>query len=811
MPRMAKLRAAPPSPTLTATSEPPSLAAEVSSVPVWEGFCAVCKRPISIESSEAPPEALRDSAKRSRTRQLAEAASSAQVPLPAAASPPAAAGAPPVVSETVGEAPVAELTASGQRCAYVIALWGSSPEYVLGAMVLAWSLRATGTRHDLVMVHTSDVSGAALHLLQRSGWKSRLVEHVSASPALSNDGCSTMRFAKVFTKLRVLELLEYSKILMMDIDLLVRGNIDDIFDLEAPAAMVRGPEVGYKHGDRVDGRRFFAGTRPDGWSWGQASGINAGVMLLEPNQEVFLQMMAEVKDDFHPGHIRGNGPEQDYLSRFYADKWRHIGVSHNFQLHHMYFALSPACLDTADRKQYIFHPELIKVIHYSSEPKPWSRVLEEHYAEYSDETWLSEILNSFSGYRAWVLNDADCMRKEGSMNGCVMGPDGKLHPVDWEKVSMNSESKRRNGGWKSSSWSAGGDTWKATSWSAAGSYQHQNASSSVADAGDTSSSPYPGISHHKTDISGALPVKGDNEASTAPDDHEIPGCKASESVAGMVSEEGWPLGEALVVSQDAVVAAETALQQSQDEWFGAYKDLSTHLGEANLAEVVKAATTGPVIRQEWDWSTGSSDKEKPPDSSSSWTRDETGGWWVEQPLGERFVASAGLLPQKLVTLSAGGSMLLSASSQGVHAAAVASSGSACPSPISFPLGSVEEASAAATKWAEAVPHRAMVLLAVLDVSTDQAVTTATLEALASAGLGCPRQMPPKPKQTGDVSSNVREAVSNRASGPSCAVAAALGRKGDSRWYTTHAAADMAMASSVVPGDTATLVSPSGGG
>merc|ERR1740123_1064557 len=166
-------------------------------------------------------------------------------------------------------------------CAFVVALWGSSPEYVLGAMVLAWSLRCTRTRHDLVMVHTNDVSDAALDLLRRAGWNTREIQHVSASESLSNDGCSTLRFANVFTKLRVLELVEYSKILMMDIDLLVCENIDDLFDLEAPAAMVRGPEVRYEHG-------------------GQASGINAGVMLLRPDKWTFEQMVSEVLDERHP-------------------------------------------------------------------------------------------------------------------------------------------------------------------------------------------------------------------------------------------------------------------------------------------------------------------------------------------------------------------------------------------------------------------------------------------------------------------------------------------------------------------------------
>ena len=61
---------------------------------------------------------------------------------------------------------------------------------------------------------------------------------------------------------------------------------------------------------------LFGGGHANEYSWCQAGGINAGVMLLRPDAEVFSQMHSEVTDDNHPEHILGGGPEQDYLSRF---------------------------------------------------------------------------------------------------------------------------------------------------------------------------------------------------------------------------------------------------------------------------------------------------------------------------------------------------------------------------------------------------------------------------------------------------------------------------------------------------------------
>ncbi|CAK0797228.1 unnamed protein product, partial [Prorocentrum cordatum] len=188
------------------------------------------------------------------------------------------------------------------------------------------------------------------------------IDYVASAKTLGTEGANAGRFGKVFTKLRVLGFVQYRKILLMDIDLLVQDNIDHLFDMEAPMAMVRGPEVGYKHGDRVAGGYFFSGARDDGYSWGQGCGINAGVMLLQPDADVLAQMLLEVCDEHHPEHIAGNGPEQDYLSRYYASDWRHLSVAYNFQLHQAFFALHPK-VTSADRMSFLHDPSLVKIVH----------------------------------------------------------------------------------------------------------------------------------------------------------------------------------------------------------------------------------------------------------------------------------------------------------------------------------------------------------------------------------------------------------------------------------------------------------------
>ena len=142
---------------------------------------------------------------------------------------------------------------------------------------------------------------------------------------------------------------------------------------------------------------FFRGAA-DKYPWGQGGGINAGCMLLAPSPADFKQMVNEIAGESHPEHVSCAGPEQDYLSRYWASCWTHIGAEQNFKLHHIYFALSPdrplydyskhyqteeAEIEENNSKtkdvppparvEFLLHPERIKILRYSGALKQRSR------------------------------------------------------------------------------------------------------------------------------------------------------------------------------------------------------------------------------------------------------------------------------------------------------------------------------------------------------------------------------------------------------------------------------------------------------
>jgi len=232
-----------------------------------------------------------------------------------------------------------------------------------------------------------------------------------------------------------MELVEFAKVLIMDIDLLVMSNIDELFELQAPAAMRRGMNDSWwplQLGDPVSGKCFFMGKDASKWSWNQGTGINAGVMLWQPDLDVQAEMLAEISEANHPEHCTGNGPEQDYLSRFWADApWRHISCGYNYQIHQMFLGLHPDKVENAERINLLRTPEKIKVVHFSGEDsaKPWRRVLDKELSELwpdrsRDADYERKFAEEFQGFFLWILRDPDWMAaaKVQSSHGWELEP-----------------------------------------------------------------------------------------------------------------------------------------------------------------------------------------------------------------------------------------------------------------------------------------------------------------------------------------------------------------------------------------------------
>ena len=162
-------------------------------------------------------------------------------------------------------------------------------EYVKGAKVLAKSLLASGTSHDLVCMVTGDVDVAAREELSQVYHEVVEVEYISYEcPPMLTKRQNQMYgqwIDKAFTKWQCLKFLQYEKIIYLDADHLVVKNIDHLFNLKAPAICFTDDNYGY-----YDRLQYGDTIRPDTVATFMRYNkilCKAGTVLFEPDSTLY--------------------------------------------------------------------------------------------------------------------------------------------------------------------------------------------------------------------------------------------------------------------------------------------------------------------------------------------------------------------------------------------------------------------------------------------------------------------------------------------------------------------------------------------
>jgi len=288
--------------------------------------------------------------------------------------------------------------------------------YVPGAVVVAHSLWLTGTKHDLLCMVTADVSEHARAQL-------RVVFTKVIEVPVIQFKCKRMRTAKQqqlydswidvsFTKWNMLSLLDYKKLLFVDSDVVVLRNVDELFELSAPAGTFSSPWAAPYAGrkgstwiDNGDGTGRWSGRAPSSYSSSKPSfgrpaagassgGVNnpyynkhvehkgkvprealkdglyeqsfvciATMLLLEPSKDVLAGLKEMVGSAAPFGFETCNsGFDEQSIARYYYKQdvlWTHIHQRYNFIPWHPHWLDNPI----ADLP-YVFH-------YFGSIDKPW--------------------------------------------------------------------------------------------------------------------------------------------------------------------------------------------------------------------------------------------------------------------------------------------------------------------------------------------------------------------------------------------------------------------------------------------------------
>jgi glycogenin len=218
------------------------------------------------------------------------------------------------------------------KSAYVTLLCNGDG-YAPGVEVLGRSLENTKSTIPRIAMVTPDIQHVTRERLRRQGWETRDILPID-NPSPKEELFA--RFDNVFTKLRIWELVDFDRVVLLDADTLVLQNVDDLFERPAFAA---APD-------------FFL---PDHF--------NSGVMVVAPSRKTFADMRTALVT-----HGSYDGGDQGFLNTFFPD-WYAMPIQHRLPVgynmaHFIYQFLRghPALKAKLERET--------KIVHYMVQ-KPW--------------------------------------------------------------------------------------------------------------------------------------------------------------------------------------------------------------------------------------------------------------------------------------------------------------------------------------------------------------------------------------------------------------------------------------------------------
>uniref|UniRef100_A0A1J3DIW3 Hexosyltransferase n=1 Tax=Noccaea caerulescens TaxID=107243 RepID=A0A1J3DIW3_NOCCA len=261
--------------------------------------------------------------------------------------------------------------------AYVTFLAGNG-DYVKGVVGLAKGLRKVKSAYPLVVAVLADVPEEHREILRSQGCVVREIEPVH--PPEGQDVYARDYYIITYSKFRVWSFEEYSKMVFLDADIQLFGNIDDLFDLED----------GYVHGVLS----CFCETS---WSFSPLYSIgycqycpekvtwpneiqssppppyfNGGMFVFEPSPLTCESLLQTLK-------VTPPSPfsEQDFLNMFFEKLFKPVPPVYNLILSVLW------------RHPGIIDPERVKVVHYCPlGSKPWKYTGEEPNMDREDVKML---------------------------------------------------------------------------------------------------------------------------------------------------------------------------------------------------------------------------------------------------------------------------------------------------------------------------------------------------------------------------------------------------------------------------------------
>ena len=220
---------------------------------------------------------------------------------------------------------------------YAILLMRDDPLYFRATRTLLFQLRHDPATRDplsrpVLLIATSEVSQSALDQLAYEGATIRVVENITSIKGVGEDN----RWRGLYTKLRIWELEEYDRVLLLDADQMLVQPIHEIWDDPASVNLTAGGLAAVSD-NRGANHKIPSSTH--GY-------LNGGLLLARPSKVRFGQLLAIDASNFDTGLM-----EQALLN--YAYRWD--GPMAWSPLDHKWSANWPTLKDLREGGSHMLH------------------------------------------------------------------------------------------------------------------------------------------------------------------------------------------------------------------------------------------------------------------------------------------------------------------------------------------------------------------------------------------------------------------------------------------------------------------------
>lgn len=249
--------------------------------------------------------------------------------------------------------------------AYITLL--STDSYLPGVQALHEAIRRTGTRHPFVVAIASHLPAQLDATLARAGMTVRRIPETTSIPKHMIEGNG--HWGRTFDKIQLFGLVEFSKLVYVDADMLVLANLDELFDKPNMSAVPAGKLI-----------------HPD---WLR---LNGGLMVIEPAAGLVEAIFATLPQAMEQAAAVGMDKigDQDLLNAYYPNWPEMPGVEldqgynifqwdldEHIQKHGYRLPHHPAHLQGGSAAP----GKTVKIVHFIGPRKPWmdGAVIRQHW------------------------------------------------------------------------------------------------------------------------------------------------------------------------------------------------------------------------------------------------------------------------------------------------------------------------------------------------------------------------------------------------------------------------------------------------